>query len=173
MSDTSLHHIPAPGTAAFRDVGTGANNIPALSGTPGTPNGARFLRDDGTWAAAAGDRGPEGIPNPEVGQALGNSGAAFTVPDMDDATAFTVTLTANTVTVTFPSVGSAGQVKSFTIAPKQDATGGRVWVLPGNVKWAGGAQPALSTGANKVDVFSFMCLDGTNWYGFAAGFGFA
>lgn len=31
------------------NIGTGANNYIQLSAAPGTPNGALFLRDDGTW----------------------------------------------------------------------------------------------------------------------------
>jgi hypothetical protein len=37
------------------------------------------------------------------------------------------------------------------------------------VKWPGGAAPTLSTGAGKIDYFSFICTDGTNWAGFTAG----
>ena len=33
-------------------MGYGANNIPYLSATPGTPDGTKFLRDDGVWSNA-------------------------------------------------------------------------------------------------------------------------
>lgn len=45
---------PTLGDAAAKSTGTGAGQIPVLSGTPGTPDGTKFLRDDGTWAAASG-----------------------------------------------------------------------------------------------------------------------
>lgn len=173
MSDPTLQHIPAPGTAALYDVGTGPNQIPVLSEDPGETTGGRFLRDDGTWAAAAGDAGPPGIPNPEVGEDLGESGSAFEVSDMSTATVAKVELTANT-TVTFPGSGDSGDVKSFTLVVVQDDTGGRTITWPNNVLWAGGAAPGLSPAAGAVDVFSFMS-DVTDdvWYGFAGGFGFA
>lgn len=170
MSDTTLHHIPAPGTAGLRDVGTGPNQIPALSNTPGTPNGARFLRDDGTWSAAAGDRGPEGLPNPEVQQNLGNIGSTLTIPSAATATVFRGVLTAASCTITFPAVDDGA---SFTLILTQGSGGGKQIVLPGNVDWPGnGGQPGLSTTAGAKDVLSFYCDADPGWLGLPAGFGY-
>lgn len=48
---------------------------------------------------------------------------------------------------------------------KQDATGSRTITSWGSAfKWANGSAPTLSTGANAVDILSFVC-DGTNLYG--------
>ena len=55
----------------------------------------------------------------------------------------------------------------FTLKLKQDATGGRTATFPATVKWAGGTAPTLSTGANAVDIISFL-WDGTNYYGVAS-----
>jgi len=35
------------------NIGTGASNYLQLSGTPGTPDGTKYLKDDGTWATPA------------------------------------------------------------------------------------------------------------------------
>lgn len=170
MSDTSLHHIPAPGTAAFRDVGTGPNQIVALSDDPGTADGSKFIRDDGTFANPTGERGPAGLPNPEIGLDLGDSGASVEIPSMATATVFVVTLTASDVEFDLPELTTIEEVPSFFLVVQQDATGGRTWVAPG--KWAGEAAPGLSTNPGDIDVFAFIGVYGVGWLGFPAGFGF-
>jgi hypothetical protein len=87
-----------------------------------------------------------------------------TIPDVTTATVFNYTLTGNT-TFTMPTAAAG---KSFTVKLTQDGTGSRTAAFTG-VKWAGGSMPAISTGTTKTDVLSFMCIDGTNWYGFLAG----
>ncbi len=72
------------------------------------------------------------------------------------------TLTGN-VTFTFPTAVAG---RSFTMYLKQDATGSRTVTWPGNVVWPGGTAPTLTTTANKADIISFTCFDGTNWVGF-------
>ena len=49
---------------------------------------------------------------------------------------------------------------------KQDATGSRTLAYGSAYKWPGGAAPTLSTGANDVDILTFVS-DGTNMYGVA------
>lgn len=94
------------------------------------------------------------------------SGATNTLPDVTVATIHNITLTAN-CTLTFPTAGAG---KSFMVSLKQDATGGRTVTWPSTVvKWPGGTAPTLTTTANAIDVVSFLCVDGTNWYGFIAG----
>jgi hypothetical protein len=52
----------------------------------------------------------------------------------------------------------------------QDGSGSRAVTWPASVKWAGGTTPTLSTGANDVDIFSFITVDaGTKIYGFTGG----
>ncbi|HWB39074.1 MAG TPA: hypothetical protein VG604_02415, partial [Candidatus Saccharimonadales bacterium] len=96
---------------------------------------------------------------------VANSGSSQTLPDVTADTIHYITLTAN-CTLTFPTAAAG---KSFTVVLLQDATGSRTVTWPGTVKWAGGSAPVLTTTANKTDVFSFMCVDGTNWLGFIAG----
>jgi hypothetical protein len=100
------------------------------------------------------------------------SGAATTLPDVPTATLHKVTLTANT-TLTLPTPAAG---KSFTVELVQDATGGRTvtWATPsGAIRWPGGTVPVITAAANAIDVVSFVCIGGTNWYGFVAGQAFA
>ncbi|HVX24079.1 MAG TPA: hypothetical protein VG992_01920 [Candidatus Saccharimonadales bacterium] len=96
---------------------------------------------------------------------VANSGTSQTLPDVTTATVHYITLTGN-CTLTFPTAVAG---KSLTLVLLQDATGSRTVTWPGTVKWSGGTAPTLTTTANKTDVFSFMCVDGTNWLGFNAG----
>jgi hypothetical protein len=99
------------------------------------------------------------------------SGSTETLPAPTTATVHDVTLTAN-CTFTFPTVGAGGH--SFTLILRQDATGGRTATWPASVRWPGATAPALSTGANQVDVLSFLTVDsGTTWFGFIGGYNFA
>lgn len=54
----------------------------------------------------------------------------------------------------------------YLIIIKQDATGSRTVTFPVNVLWADGTPPTLSTGANEVDIVTFV-YDDTNavYYG--------
>jgi hypothetical protein len=79
-----------------------------------------------------------------------------------------VTLTGNT-TFTF-SGAAVGAARSFTLILRQDATGSRSVTWPASVKWAGAIAPTVSTAASKVDVLSFVTVDGgTTWLGFVGG----
>jgi hypothetical protein len=82
-----------------------------------------------------------------------------------------VRLTGN-VTFTFTGA-TAGKASSLTLILVQDGTGSRLVTWPASVKWDGGA-PVLSTGANKVDIVTFLSVDGgTTWYGMLGGKDFA
>lgn len=93
------------------------------------------------------------------------SGATQTLPDVTVDTIHRITLSANCA-LTFPTAAAG---KSFTLVLIQDATGTRTVTWPGTVKWAAGTAPTLSTATTKVDVLTFLCVDGTNWLGFVAG----
>lgn len=62
---------------------------------------------------------------------------------------------------------NVGQV--FILRLVQDATGNRVPVWFTTIKWAAGSAPVLSTGANAVDVFGFICTSANNYDGFIIG----
>jgi hypothetical protein len=59
--------------------------------------------------------------------------------------------------------------QQFTISLVQDATGSRTVTWFSGIRWAGGAAPTLTTGANKVDIFTFKAVSPTSFYGMIAG----
>ena len=89
--------------------------------------------------------------------ALGNSGASFSV-NAQLSNVFSVTMTAaSTMSVTN---GIAGQTINVRI--QQDGTGGRVMSWPASFKWPGGTAGVLSTGASQIDLL-VATYDGTYW----------
>lgn len=60
---------------------------------------------------------------------------------------------------------------SLTVVMKQDATGGRSYVLP-SAKWEGATPPTSSTTPDAIDIRTFF-YDGTYTYGFEVGTGMA
>jgi len=84
---------------------------------------------------------------------------ATTTIDWSDTTrgkVRTVTMTGNITTLAF-SNPVAGQVIVLRLI--QDATGSRtVDTWPTTIKWPSGVAPVLSTGANKIDSFTFICI---------------
>jgi hypothetical protein len=105
-------------------------------------------------------------PKQESVNTVASSGSTETIPDPTTAESISrITLDAN-CTFTFPTAGAG---RSFTLILIQDGTGSRTVTWPGTVKWPNATAPTLTTTANKIDVFTFLCADGTNWLGFAAG----
>lgn len=100
---------------------------------------------------------------------IGNSGSTTTIPDTSSATIHRYTLNAN-CTFTFPTAAAG---KSFFLELRQDATGSRTVIWPGTVKWANASTPTLTVSPAFSDLFSFLCVDGTNWFGFVGGLKFA
>lgn len=62
---------------------------------------------------------------------------------------------------------TAGQC--FIVELIQDGTGSRTVTWFSTVKWAGGVAPTLSTGANDIDVFGFICTAADTYLGFVVG----
>jgi hypothetical protein len=85
-----------------------------------------------------------------------------TTLDLSSGNFFNLTLTGN-VTFTYSNV-PVGRMVSFTIAAKQDATGGRTITWPTGTKWAGGVVPPATTSANALDIWSVMTYDGGTNY---------
>lgn len=138
----------------------------------GVPNGTSWYDTDDTTSNLVGPTGPTGPTGPGPGtaetvNAVSSSGSAQTIPGVATATLHRIVLSVD-CTFTFPTA-VAGH--SFTVVLVQDATGGRVAIWPGTVSWVGmyGSTPVLSTTANRSDVFTFVCADGTNWLGMWAG----
>lgn len=97
-----------------------------------------------------------------------SSGGTQTLPDVTTATVHRIVLDANCV-LTFPAVAAG---KAFTLILVQDSAGSHTVTWPGSILWASGIIPVLTTTANKQDMFSFICVDGTNWMGLTVGQGF-
>jgi hypothetical protein len=67
------------------------------------------------------------------------------------------------------AVSNAQTGMVFMIHLKQDATGGRTVNFWSGIQWQDGTTPILTTTANKIDTFGFVCI-GTNQYlGFIVG----
>ena len=102
--------------------------------------------------------------------------SAAGVLDLDLATSnlFDVVLTENVTALTFSNLSALTVGETVTLVLAQDATGSRTFAFPASIKWAGGAAPTLSSGANEIDVLTFITVDGgTTWYGMLAGAAFA
>lgn len=90
--------------------------------------------------------------------AIGNTSTAKTI-DLTNGTVQTATLTGN-CTFTMPTAVAG---KSFLLALNTGA--GSFTATFTGVKWPAATAPTVTTAASKVDLFSFSCFDGTNWYG--------
>ncbi len=96
------------------------------------------------------------------------SAAATVDIDLEDGNVFTLTADQNT-TFTFSNPSPTGKSCAFTLIWTQDSSD-RTIAWPASVDWAGGSAPDVTSGAAKVDIYTFFTLDaGTIWYGFQAG----
>jgi hypothetical protein len=79
-----------------------------------------------------------------------------------------VTLSAN---ATISLTGATNSVAcSLSLYLAQNGTGGWTVTWPASVKWPSGVAPALSSGANKIDLIILETLNGgTTWFGSLAG----
>lgn len=91
-------------------------------------------------------------------------GATITF-DLSASNIHTVTLAGNRTLAL--SNAATGQV--FVIRLVQDGTGSRTVTWFTTIKWVSGTAPTLSTGASKVDVFSFICTGANTYDGFIVG----
>jgi len=81
--------------------------------------------------------------------------------DLDNAQAAKVTLAGNRALANPTNMKDGA---SYILRVIQDATGSRTLSYGSAYKWANGSAPTLSTGANDVDLLTFIS-DGTNMYG--------
>lgn len=107
----------------------------------------------------------------EIVNTVAASGTTETL-DLADGNVHDVTLTDN---CTFTFAGATNGVScSMLLILRQDGTGSRSVTWPGSVSWPDDTAPTLATGANDVDILSFVSVDGgTTWYGAYAGSGTA
>ena len=133
--------------------------------------------DSGSWGTILNDylttehttNGEHGLASglvTDVVNTVATSGASQTIPAPTTAGISNITLTAS-CTLTFPTA-VAGQ--SFTLVLRQGGSGSYTITWPSSiVKWNAGTAPTLSTTVAAVDILSFFCVDGTNWFGFVSG----
>lgn len=122
----------------------------------GSAGQALVVNGSGNLAYAGG----EGISEP-VSALTNSSGTVAINCALGDY--FTLALSANFTSMTFSNLPGSGKAQTIMVRITQDATGSRTATWPSSFKWSGGA-PALSTGANKVDVLALTTFDqGTTW----------
>jgi len=168
---TTPHSIDSTGVVSGQVL---AYDVPSGKFKPVTASGgvASVFSRTGIVVAASGDYTVAQVtgaaPLVENVNTVAASGAAQTIPDVTVDTVNAITLTA-ACTFTFPTVVAG---KSFLLALKQDATGGRTATWPATVKWAGGTAPTLTATAAKTDIVAFACTDGASWFGTVVGMNF-
>lgn len=88
--------------------------------------------------------------------------------DLSTAGVFYVPLTANINTLTITNTPSPGS-SAFTLIFTADGTA-RTVTWGGTILWPAVTPPTLTGTVGKVDVFSFVSLNGgLSWYGFTGG----
>ena len=98
-----------------------------------------------------------------------SSGSGTVDLDLSTGNVFQHTASGGNVIFTFSNPPAAGKGGAFTLKWIQD-TSDRTATWPPAVDWAAATAPTLTSGSAKVDVFTFMTVDGgAIWYGFVAG----
>ncbi|MDP6771677.1 MAG: hypothetical protein QF704_13325 [Anaerolineales bacterium] len=98
-----------------------------------------------------------------------SSGNGTVTLDLTTGNVFQHTASGGNVTFVFSNPPAAGKGGAFTLKWIQDSSD-RTATWPVSVDWAAATAPTLTSGSAKVDIFTFMTVDGgTIWYGFVAG----
>jgi hypothetical protein len=178
----------------------GSGTVPTARLGSGTANSTTYLRGDNTWQTITSGASLstantwtalQTFNGPGAGTFAVGFGAAYTEKqnaptlaatfpiDCSLGNNFTVALGATAITaLNFTNVPTTGTNYSATLYVTQDSTGGRsmslstvqVGGVAKTIKWAGGTAPTITSGANKIDIFTFVTYDGGNtWLGFIAG----
>lgn len=90
--------------------------------------------------------------------------------DLNEATSFLVSRTANITTVSITNPNSVSNTShSFSLIFTGNGSAYSV-TWPASVKWPGGSSPTLTNTNTKKDILHFTTIDGgTTWYGFVGG----
>jgi hypothetical protein len=154
------------GVTAFNS--RGCYGLPDLVvSTSGGNAGMRFRANTGAGdqisfttsagAAQAGIKNSGALYLPVVAQTLAAPGAVTIDASASNIAAVTLGANASSSSITNPTTG-----QFLTIEWIQDGTGGRTYVWPANVVFAGASTPIASVAANARDSVTFR-YDGTNW----------
>jgi len=87
--------------------------------------------------------------------------------DLESKNIHDVTMNAATVTISLSNVSTD---QAFVINLVQDATGSRDVTWFSGISWPSGTAPTLSTDANAVDSFGFICTGAGAYRGYFLGF---
>lgn len=146
-----------------------------------TGNGGKYLTTDGTIASwgtlpafptgtIVGTTDVQTLSNKtftsyrETVRTVGSVSTSTYNIDLSLGNIFDITL-ANNVTFTFTNPPASGNLISCTIILRQDSVGNRTASFT-NAKYTDGVAPVLSTGANQVDVLSYVTFNGgTSYFG--------
>lgn len=96
------------------------------------------------------------------------SGASYAM-DYSASQNYDITLTAAcTLSITNPP--ASGSMGSVTVILRQGGSGSYGITDPAGTVWPNGTAPTLSTAVGKVDILSYMTVDGgSTWFGFVNG----
>ena len=98
-----------------------------------------------------------------------SSGSGTVTLDLSTGNVFQHTASGGNVTFVFSNPPAAGKGGAFTLKWIQDSSD-RTATWPASGDWAAATAPTLTSGSGKVDIFTFVTVDGgTTWYGFTAG----
>jgi len=89
--------------------------------------------------------------------------------DCSQGNVFNISLNSNISLLSFNSPPQSGSTYSFILKVIQDSIPRTIgWNT--NIKWPNGAEPTLSVGSSKIDIFEFFTHDGgLTWFGFIKG----
>jgi hypothetical protein len=94
---------------------------------------------------------------------VATSGAAQTIPAVTDYTINNIVLSEN-CTLTFPAAEGGDSLLLQVVQPASGGPYSATW--PGSgIAWVAGIAPTQAVVANNRDLYSFVCIDGTNYAG--------
>jgi hypothetical protein len=159
------------GTLPVANGGTGAVTLTGLLKGAGTsavtavtaPSGAVVGTTDTQTLAGKTLTTPVINGYSEGIQALGTVTASPTIGALSGGTVVTATLTSATpATFAMPTVAAG---LSFSLCLRQPASGTATTATFTGVKWPAAGAPTITATVGKADLLSFICPDGSNWYG--------
>lgn len=125
-----------------------------------TGSSVRLVSDGATsWRTVSLGIGLGGVAAERV-NVVAASGAAQTIPEPGLYGLNDITLTAATVTLTFPSA-SAGKTLKMVI--RQDATGSRAVAWPAGSLFPGGTDVVITAAASSIDYVEAVCVAEDVW----------
>jgi hypothetical protein len=150
--------------ARITDTATGS--VFAINSIPGTPAVEVFANGQINLAATGGNIN---VNNP-LFRSYKESVVAATVTtnaqtiDLSLTNIYNLTLANSSIAITFTNPPASGTAFTLTLYCQQDGVGTRALTWPASVRWPNSSPPTMSTGANKIDIFSFFTLDGGTTY---------